>query len=287
MLIGASAYVIGRDHERRQQPCQDRVACRTDNDGLHSSLVLCDGAGSCIRSELGAELLCDWFPMWVNEVQADFWSSLPAELVSRVSTEITLKLGALAAEAGCLPRDLSSTFMAVVVRRQPEHLDYRIFHLGDGIIAGIGNDGRVVLSGPDNGEFANETVFTTASRFSESLRVIAGELPLGSGFVAMSDGSGTSLYLKARQALAPAVAEMLAWLNENDSQTVSTAIEQNIRELLCIKTGDDCSLGLLLDRDPSRPFTVELSHPQPEKAPASCNGEPPAQPQELSVEKKN
>jgi hypothetical protein len=154
--------------------------------------------------------------------------------------------------------------MAVVVRRLPEQLDYRIFHLGDGIIAGIGSDGRVVLSAPDNGEFANETVFTTSSRFSESLRVIAGELPLGSGFVAMSDGSGTSLYLKARQSLAPAVAEMLAWLNENDSQTVSTAIEQNVRELLCSKTGDDCSLGLLLDRDPSRPFAVELSHPQPE-----------------------
>lgn len=264
MLIGAFTYVTGRDHESRDQPCQDRVICRTTADGTRSALVLCDGAGSCIRSEIGAQYLCDWFPTWVDEAQVEFWTLLPAELVARVSAEISVRLEALAAESACLPHDLSSTFMAVVVRRLPEQLDYRIFHLGDGIIAGIGSDGRVVLSAPDNGEFANETVFTTCSRFSESLRVIAGELPLGSGFVAMSDGSGTSLYLKARQALAPAVAEMLAWLNENDSQTVSTAIEQNMRELLCSKTGDDCSLGLLLDRDPSRPFAVELSHPQPE-----------------------
>ena len=265
MLTDAFAYVIGRDHESRGQPCQDRVICRTNSDGSQSSLVLCDGAGSCIRSELGAQGLCDWFPNWV-ESDADFWSLPPRELVTRASTEITIRLEALAVEARCSTHDLSSTFMAVVVRQLSESLEYRILHLGDGIIAGIGSDGRVILSGPDNGEFANETVFTTSSRFSESLRVLGGELPRGSGFVAMSDGSGASLYLKARPALAPAIAEMLAWLNGHDSQTVSMAIEQNLRELLCAKTGDDCSLGLLLDRDPSRPFAVELLHPQPEES---------------------
>jgi hypothetical protein len=265
MLIGAFAYVIGRDHEKRDQPCQDRVVCRTNADGLQSSLVLCDGAGSCERSELGAQDLCDWFPTWVDEAQADFWSLAPAELVSRAARGIATRLETLATEAGCLVHDLSSTFMAVVVRQSSESLDYRIFHLGDGVVAGIGSDGQVVLSAPDNGEFANETVFTTSSRLSESLRVVAGEMPRGSGFVAMSDGSGASLYLKSRQALAPAIAEMLAWLNEHDAETVSAAIEQNVRELLCAKTGDDCSLGFLLDRDPSRPFAVELLHPQPEK----------------------
>ena len=264
MLIGAFAYVIGRDHESRGQPCQDRVICRTNIDGSQSSLVLCDGAGSCFRSELGAQDLCNWFPNWVDG-ETDFWLLPPAELVMRASKEITIRLEALATEVGCTTHDLSSTFMAVVVRQLPESLDYRILHLGDGIVAGIGSDSRVILSAPENGEFANETVFTTSSRFSESLRVLAGQLPRGSGFVAMSDGSGASLYLKARQALAPAIAEMLSWLNGHESQTVSMAIEQNLRELLCAKTGDDCSLGLLLDREPSRPFTVELLHPQPEK----------------------
>lgn len=177
----------------------------------------------------------------------------------------------MSVDAGCLLHDLSSTFMAVVVRQLSDSLDYRIFHLGDGVVAGIGSDGRVVLSAPENGEFANETVFTTSSRLAVSLRVAAGELPRGSGFVAMSDGSGTSLYLKSRQALAPAIAEMLAWLNEYDSETVSIAIAQNLRELLCAKTGDDCSLGLLLDRDLSRPFTVELLHPQSEKLQPAAN----------------
>ena len=264
MLLGAFAYVIGRDHQDSGQPCQDRVACRTNIDGSQSMIVLCDGAGSCIRSELGAQDLCDWFPTWVDEAQIDFWSVQDRELVARVSTAITRRLELLASESGCYIRDLSSTFLAVVVRRMPESLNYRIFHLGDGIIAGIGGDGRVIISPPENGDFANETVFTTSSRLSKSLRVIVGELPLGSGFIVMSDGSGASLYLKARQSLAPAVSEMLSWLNDHDSETVSEAIEHNLREFLCAKTGDDCSLGLLLDRDPLRPFTVELAHPQPE-----------------------
>lgn len=262
MLVGASAFVVGNDHRSRGLPCQDHVSWRTSADGLLSTLVLCDGAGSCKCPEIGAHAICDWFPTWVVENQADFWSLLPSELRARVAREIGLKLETVAEEAGVRIHDLSSTFMAVVVRRISESLNYRILHVGDGIIAGLGVDGRIVLSAPDNGEFANETVFTTSTCFEKSLRVLTGELPLGSGFVSMSDGSGASLYLKSRQALAPAVAEMLGWLNENDPDTVSAAIDQNLREVMCAKTGDDCSLGLLLDRNPSRPFLVELPHPQ-------------------------
>ena len=57
---------------------------------------------------------------------------------------------------------------------------------------------------------------------------------------------------------------VLGWfgLNDHDAHTVSTAVEDNLRQLVSAKTGDDCSLALLLDRDPSRRFSVQLPHPQ-------------------------
>ncbi len=262
MLVGVSAFVAGSDHRNRGVACQDYVRVRTSADGSLGTLVLCDGAGSCTSSEIGARGVCEWFLSWVVEAQADIWSLQASDLGAKVSREIGLTLRRIAGETGVKVGDLSSTFMAVIVRRLVGSLDYRLLHVGDGVVAGVGADGRVVISAPDNGEFANETVFTTSPSFEKSLRVRAGELPHGSGFVAMSDGSGTSLYLKSRQALAPAVAEMLGWLNENDPDTVSAAIDHNLREFMCAKTGDDCSLGLMLDRDRSRPFTVELPHPQ-------------------------
>ena len=266
MLLTASACVPGRSHQRAGLPCQDRADGRANPDGSLASIVLCDGAGSCLHSDLGAQLLTDWFPLWLEQAPPEFWGWSASELATHISAEIGQHLQALASERKCPVGDLSSTFLAAAVRRLPDALEFRLIHLGDGIAAAIGADARVVISAPDNGEFANETVFTTSSRVGESLRVISGHLPLGSGFVLMSDGTGASLYLKARQALAPGVPEMLSWLNDHDSATVSEALIQNLRDLLCAKTTDDCSLALLLDRDPTRRFTVEFAHPQPPKS---------------------
>jgi putative DNA methylase len=264
MFVGASTQIIGRSHEAEGLPCQDRATVWNSADGDRGILVLCDGAGSCLASEIGAEAICSWFPQWV-ESQVAWWSSPAADLGPLVIAAIRERLEAEAAERSLPIKALSSTFLAVTAQREANDVAYRILHLGDGIAACIEGDGAVILSEPDNAEFANETVFTTSRSARTSLRVTEGRAKPGCGFVLMSDGSGASLFLKTKRALAPAVAEMLAWLNDHDSDTVSQALEANGKELFTRKTGDDCSIALLLDRDPQNRFEIILEHPQPDK----------------------
>ncbi len=261
MFVGASAQITGTSHGAEGVPCQDRAASWMSEDGNVGIIVLCDGAGSCSSSEIGAELLCNWFPNWVDS-RDDWWSLRPKEIPGALVPAIREQLEAEAAARSITFRSLSSTFLAVSARRGGNELTYRILHLGDGVAACISRDGKVVVSEPDNSEFANETVFTTSKSALSSLRVTEGTLPLGSGFVLMSDGGAASLYLKRKTALAPATAEMLRWLNSYDSDIVSAAIMENMKALFRDKTSDDCSIALLLDRCSICPFCVELEHPQ-------------------------
>ncbi len=267
MFHAASAFHIGRDHVQKGQPCQDRAATICSKDGSFAGAVLCDGAGSCARSEQGAERLCLWFRDWLPQVQETFWQLGPESLRRRLAAEITLQLEMRSAELSCSARDLSSTFLAVAVRRKEDYVEYRFVHLGDGIVAAIGGDGTVRLSSPDNGEFANETVFTSSPRLPTALRVDAGRLPLGSGFAIMSDGAGASLYLKASRSLAPAIPEMIGWLNDHDEAAVSPALHDALGQQLCAKTGDDCSIAIILDRDPACRFVVDWEPPKPPTPP--------------------
>jgi putative DNA methylase len=264
MFVGASAQITGTSHEALGTPCQDRAVSWSSDDGELGIIVLCDGAGSCSSSEIGAEILCDWFPKWVVS-RTDWWSLSSAEIPEVLVPEMRARLEMEAKTRGVTFRSLSSTFLAVTAIREAGWVAYRILHLGDGIAACIGQDAQIVLSEPENAEFANETVFTTSSSAQKSFRVIEGTAQKGSGFVLMSDGSATSLYLKAKKTLAPAVAEVIVWLNDHDEETVSQALESNGKELFTQKTGDDCSIALLLDRDPENRFSVTLEHPQPAK----------------------
>jgi hypothetical protein len=261
MLLGSSTQVIGTSHMSRGQVCQDRAMCWTAENGNTGIITLCDGAGSSAKSEFGAENLCDWFPHWANSLP-EFWNMGDDELRTMVVAAIQAKLADVANKLGVEFRELASTFLAAVVRISGDEIHFRIIHLGDGVAACVSADGSVIISEPDNGEFANETVFTTSGAAIEQLRITTGVAPRGSGFVLMSDGSSASLFFKPKRALAPAIAEMLGWLNENDSDVVSDALEANTTDLLRLKTDDDCSLALLLDRFSASPFAVDLEHPQ-------------------------
>jgi len=261
MLLGSSTQVIGTSHMSRGQVCQDRAMCWTAENGNTGTITLCDGAGSSAKSEFGAENLCDWFPHWANSLP-EFWNTGDDELRRMVVAAIQAKLADVANKLGVEFRELASTFLAAVARISDDEIHYRLIHLGDGVAACVSADGSVTISEPDNGEFANETVFTTSAAAIEQLRIKTGVAPRGSGFVLMSDGSSASLFFKPKRALAPAIAEMLGWLNENDPDVVSDALEANTTNLLRLKTDDDCSIALLLDRFSASPFAVDLEHPQ-------------------------
>ena len=264
MLVGASSQIIGRDHSASGISCQDKSSYWSSLDGQLAVIVLCDGAGSCARSELGAETLCTWFPAWITS-QHDFWEVTEDIQRDRITKGFQIVLSKTASDAGVSLGDLSTTFLAVVAKIASDQLHFRIIHLGDGVGACLSGSGEVIVSRPDNGEHANETTFVTSRNAENSMRITRGTVPRGSGVILMSDGSGSSLYLKRKAALAPACAEMIAWLNDHDSSAVSEALTLNLKDILSLKTGDDCSLALLLDRYPEVPFALVLDHPQSER----------------------
>jgi len=268
MLIGASTHVIGTSHAASGKPCQDHASCWSSIDKDTGIITLCDGAGSCRLSQVGAQALCEWMPQWVESV-GGFWEISETELGHSLVTAIQLKLGEISDNLAIDVKQLSSTFLSVVARISGDLIEYRLFHLGDGVGACVAIDGEVKISEPDNGEFTNETTFTTSRSASKQMRVQAAFVQRGSGFALMSDGTAASLFLKSKRALAPAVAEMLVWLNDNDSAIVSEALEANSVQFFSKKTDDDCSIALLLDRNPQSPFSVSLDHPQPEIFPVS------------------
>ena len=249
MFSCASAAVVGRYHSARGEQCQDAVSHLSFDDG--GAIALCDGAGSCSSSLLGARDLSKWFPTWAKEHPDQLWD-VPIESTSiAVSSEIFSRIRSLASKHRIYTHDLSSTFLAVVARRRAHLIEYRTFHLGDGVVASIAPDGQVILSPPSNGEYANETFFSTSPTLATSLRVSSGQLPHGSGFVLMSDGSAASLYLKSDQTLAPAVVDMLQWLKRFDPAAISAAIERNLEQVIAKKTGDDCSIAMMLEAPPA------------------------------------
>ena len=54
----AGTYVTGKSHIKKDKPCQDRIYSKSLNRVTVVSLA--DGAGSCSRSEVGAEIVTQY-----------------------------------------------------------------------------------------------------------------------------------------------------------------------------------------------------------------------------------
>ena len=193
-----SAYVTGRGHLAQNLPCQDRTCTMTRNDV--TAVALSDGAGSAPMSQEGAacavqtvcELLCEEFERYSTTAAAH---EMRAELLTVVRDGIVRR----AQQLGVHYSALACTLLAVAVKGDR----YLLFHLGDGVIGYQKNGKLLVASSPDNGEFANTTVFVTSSRALASARVMRGIQPAMEGFLLMSDGCEAAMYHKTRKKLAP------------------------------------------------------------------------------------
>jgi serine/threonine protein phosphatase PrpC len=238
---GASrAAVIGRSHEEANLPCQDATAILQEG-GVFAA-ALADGAGSRRYSKEGAESAAASACKLLAQAFDDFWNGEPADVQRRVLDRVTEGLAAEAKRLAVEPGELASTLLFVAVR------DDRFLagHLGDGVI-GHRRGGRMgILSHPRQGEFANETVFTTSKEAARSLALYRGKLAEPDAmFILMSDGSAEVLYDRRDKSLAPAAQTMWRWLESSPAPAVSEALERNMRETFRARTRDDCSLVLL------------------------------------------
>lgn len=118
--------------------------------------------------------------------------------------------------------------------------DFILFHLGDGVI-GYEKQGILkVASSPKNGEFVNETYFTTSKNAQLKAKLFKGNLDEISAFIMMSDGGADGLYDKKSDKLGTSKLIKYASFHKNLKNSFKNSVE-----MLKNATFDDISLALI------------------------------------------
>jgi hypothetical protein len=239
----ACSFVAGRSHLKTQTPCQDYVAARESN--AVTCVALADGAGSRDKSEIGAQVAVTATLAYVCKNFESLWQNMDKHHAKAAQRLVNRCLDAFrrkAAKFGCDTNDLACTLLFVAYSKGR----YLAGHLGDGVIVNIDPQGQTqTLSPPENGEFANTTLFLTDPKAASRLRLYRGQIDATNGFAIMSDGSAESLYQKSSGAPAPAVQRLLEWHATLPGKKFKTVLSDNLQQSIASKTADDCSIGLL------------------------------------------
>ncbi|CCM11617.1 protein phosphatase 2C domain-containing protein [Helicobacter heilmannii] len=145
----------------------------------------------------------------------------------------------------CSLQDLASTLLAVALRGD----DFLLLHLGDGVCGVLKGRELKVASHPDNGEFGNETTFTTSKDAPFSMKIFKGKLSEKNftGFALMSDGASESFYHNKDRILVPLLQDYMnvarvPGMQEGVQKALETLLEGRVKE----KTFDDCSVIALV-----------------------------------------
>lgn len=235
----AEYAVAGRGHVLSGTPCQDMTM--TYKGRAATVAALADGAGSAAMSHYGARAAVQFVSRQLGEYFDEYYNETSITAVKdRLMCGLWDTLDRVREEIGCGLKDLASTLLAVAVSGNR----YIAFHIGDGVI-GYMRDGRMLIaSGPDNGEFANETVFTTSASAYRRLRVYKGRAKEIEGFVLMSDGTEHSLYNKRTETLSDGVGRIIERTAICSERTMSRMLRDSM-QTITERTLDDCSIAVL------------------------------------------
>jgi len=236
--------VIGKSHIKAKKVCQDKTFTYTQNNLVVSALA--DGAGSYEYSDIGAIIACKSICKYIGDNFDELINISNAnEVITMIVNHVVEEIVAKADEMNCDKDKLSSTLLCVAIKND----DVIVFHVGDGLIAGLKNGELKTLTMPDNGEFANATYFITSPRAFEKARLLKGKTTGFQGFALMSDGSSASLYNKKLQRPAHAIAKLIMGLQYTYESmyldTVKYLMDYEIHE----RTTDDCSIALIADNN--------------------------------------
>ncbi|WP_104641133.1 protein phosphatase 2C domain-containing protein [Helicobacter bizzozeronii] len=145
----------------------------------------------------------------------------------------------------CDLHDLASTLLVVAIKDDA----FLLLHLGDGICGVLKGRELKVASHPDNGEFSNETIFTTSKDAALSAKVFKGKLSDKNftGFVLMSDGAGESFYKNKERTLVTMLQDYMnvaraPGMRDQVQDSLKTLLKTRVKE----KTTDDCSVIMLV-----------------------------------------
>jgi len=235
----ASAQSQGMGHAVLGIPCQDKTVFLASK-GV-SVIALADGAGSAKLSHHGAETttrtICDFLSNDFDRLYKCKGNVVKNEILASLLDALNAK----SSELSCESSQLASTLLAVAVKKGR----FISIHIGDGIIGALGNTTIEVISEPDNGELANETKFVTSADAADYLRLYRGQAKKYSGFILMSDGSGSSLYDKRERMLTQAITKLFYACKNEDSKTMCDLLSELLEEQLTKRTDDDCSIAIM------------------------------------------
>lgn len=245
-IVGST--VQGRLHSKNNIECQDRI--NTYKSGKVVAIALSDGAGSYANSALGAEEITKRI---ANNFCINFFKIVrrsKSDIKKRVIAEINRTLKLLHNNHSLPKKEFSCTLLFVV----SDGNRFIAGHIGDGVIGRFSRNKIDVLSEPENYDFSNVTCFITSSNLLKNLRIYRGSSKFYDGFVLMSDGSTDSLYSKKNDKLSKSLVEIKKWTQNYPIEMVNIALEKNMKELIRLKTHDDCSLIMAVK--------IEKSHHQ-------------------------
>ena len=234
--------VPGKSHIKSGTPCQDKV--RSYHKGKTTVIALADGAGSAKLSHYGAEAVIERITEELGEHFDDYYREEDASLIrSRLLFVILDALESVQNRLKCDLRDLSSTLLTVAVSGSR----FFLVHIGDGVI-GYLKDGVIkVATRPDNGEFTNNTVFTTSPVVISHMRIIKGNDDMIGGFVLMSDGTESSLYNKQTGELSQGIKRIMQMTVLCSRESMYSLLKDTFFTSVMHYTQDDCSISILAD----------------------------------------
>ena len=238
----AGAYVTGKSHIAKNIPCQDRTYSKTLNGT--TVIALADGAGSCSKSDIGAEIATQFVAEFICSNFDKIYEKEEKSASKTILDGVQKCLNQKANEIKLDIKELSSTILFVVVKNNK----YLAGHIGDGLIGYFdANEDAKILSYPYNeGEY---TVFTTNTHALENFRIYKENLNDIKGFVLMSDGTCDSLYDVNDKKLTEANKKIFGLLNDHrvSIKIIEEQIIKTIKSKFLDKSinGDDCSINLL------------------------------------------
>ena len=253
----AGSSVIGRQHEDAGGRCEDawsssRRAMPCGQDAL--AVCVSDGAGSAANGWIGAQMTSKVLANWLAENVEKMFECDHDDRKWSIAATLKRILRRAAERSGAEIKSYACTVVAVLVVTDGRWLTV---HLGDGAVIGKVDGELKALSLPRKGEFANETFFVTDNDAAESLDIqVSSEYESANSvtaFALFTDGVESSLVNRRTGEVSRVLGDMFGWLGSNSEQDVSAALESNLLQVFRQRTGDDCSLALVV-HEPIKPL---------------------------------
>ena len=247
----AGASVTGFSHQADGTVCQDAHAIATTQTGWLVGVVS-DGAGSARFSDASAQLLSKEVVSHIithlNKLEGSEATKIDENTVKIWIEEavegVRKQLGTLSREVAPPPTldDFHATMLGVVAGAEAGVF----FHVGDGAACATSmkDDATVgIISGPENGEYANETYFVTQDDWRDHLRLTSFDSRYDL-VTLMTDGVTPFALAKGQLELFPPFIDPLSkFLEEHNREDGERAIATILsRDTIRSITGDDKTL---------------------------------------------